>query len=63
MLMNTRHQTKANGSPDRLGQFPLIDGSQAGLASVFYAAHGSHVFRHDGEVLRSEWSSQPPCTS
>lgn len=63
MLMNTRHQTKANGSPDSLCQFPLVDGSQAGLASVFYAAHGRHVFGHDGEVLCSESSGQPPCTA
>lgn len=47
MLMNTRHQTKTNGSPDGLCQFPLIDGSQAGLASMLYAAHGRDVFGHD----------------
>ena len=46
MLMHTRQQSHAHGSPDRLCDLPLIHSAQPRIPSVFYPAHGRHVLGH-----------------
>ena len=64
--MHTRQQSHAHSPPDRLCNFPLIYSAQAGLPSVFYPAHGRHVFGHHGEILivttgsvHQRWENRP----
>lgn len=51
MSVDTRHKTHADGSPECLSNFALVDRSETGDGSGFDTAHASHIFRHDGEVL------------
>ena len=49
--VDTRHKTHADGSPECLGNFALVDRSETGDGSGFDTAHAGHVFGHDREVL------------
>ena len=49
--VNTRHKAHADGSPECLGNFALVDRSKTGDGSGLNTAHAGHIFGHDGEVL------------
>lgn len=51
MSVNTRHKAHADGSPECLGNFALVDRSKTGNGSGLDTAHAGHIFGHDGEVL------------
>ena len=53
VLVDTRHKSKADGAPNRLCQFALVNRTETSLVAVLDATHGGHVFGHDGEVLEA----------
>lgn len=46
VLVHARQQPHAHRPPDRLCDFPLVHGAQAGVAAVLDPAHVGHVFGH-----------------
>ena len=49
--VDTRHKTHADGSPECLGNFALVDRSETSDRSGFDTAHAGHILGHNGEVL------------
>ena len=49
--MYTRHQSRPNSPPYRLGHPPLIHWAERSILAMFDPSHFGHVLGHDAEVL------------
>ena len=51
VLVHGGVDAEADGAPHHLGDLALVDGFEARLVGVLYAAEGGHVVGDEGEVL------------